>query len=314
MESKNCLILGAAGYIGSTLTDILLKNNFKVHAVDNFYKGTCDTLLSFVPNKNFSFSFGDVTNPADMERLLDKADVICLLSSLVGFPICRQYPALAKLTNIEGMRNVLAYRRNNSILIFPSTCSVYGNVENGYCDENHPTIPLSLYGETKLEAERLALSEDNTIVFRLATAFGVGHGMTRVNLLPNTLCYEAVINKSIVVYEEDFRRTFLHVRDICNAFLYCINNFSDMYNKYRLYNVGNNDLNMSKKQLCEKIKEKTDCQLVYAPVNVDLDKRNYYTDFSRIYNAGWKPVVDIETGLDELIKISPMLTPWNRYN
>ena len=313
-SKKKVVVLGAAGYIGSTLVDLLLNNDYKVLAVDNFWKGNCDTLIPFITNPNFSFSFGDITNPEDMKKLLNDADFIWAGAALVGFPCCKRYPDLAQRTNVYGLENVLKYRRKNCPTIFMSTGSVYGEVPSGLCSEESDTNPLSLYGITKLDGEKISLKEGNVIIFRPATAFGVGYASTRVNLLANTLCYEAVINKTIILYESSFRRTFVHVRDICTAILHSIKNFNEMYSNHKIYNLGHKDLNITKGELVEKIRQKTGCKVINMTDTFDDDKRNYACDFSRLYSTNWTPTVDLDTGLDELIKISPMLTEWNRYN
>lgn len=307
-------VLGAGGYIGSTLCDLLIKENHYVKAVDNFFKGSCDTLIPFISNPRFEFYFGDVTDEVRMRELLEDVDVIVNCAALVGFPICDKYKELAYLTNINGMKKVLASRRNKCPLIFTSTGSVYGEVTNGLCTESTPTNPLSWYGKTKLMAEKLALNEENTIVHRYATAFGVGFATTRVNLLINDLVYQAINNGSLTIFQADFKRTFVHVKDICEAIYHTILNFYDMYKKHRVYNVGHKDLNFTKREIAEKIKEKTGCYITYAETGIDKDARNYAVDYEKIYNSGWQAKIELEEGLNELVKITRLLTPWTRYN
>ena len=310
---KKVVILGAAGYIGSTLCSQLLKDeNIKVLAVDNFYKGSCDTLIPFVSNDRFEFAFGDVTDEVHMSKLLDGADVIVQLAGLVGFPICEKYKSLAHSVNVYGMYVVLKHRPENCKLIYSSTGSCYGAVE-GLCTEETPTYPLSWYGQTKLTAEKLTLEEENTIVHRYATAFGVGYNTTRVNLLINDLTYQAINNRSLNIFQADFFRTFIHVKDICESIYHTMINFDDMHKKHRVYNVGHKDLNFSKREIVEIIKEKTGCHVTYAEVGQDMDQRNYRVDYSRIYDSGWEAKIDIEQGINELIKVTPLLTGWNSY-
>lgn len=311
MQSKKILIFGAGGYLGSTLCNLLLNEGYKVRAVDNFHKGTCDTLIPFIPNDNFEFMFGDVTNPEDVKRGLDGADAVVNMAAIVGFPACSRNPALSELVNIGGAENIMKYKPVEMPLIFTSTGSVYGALGE-LCTELSPANPPTIYGKTKLEAENIFLAGENTIVHRYATAFGVGFNSTRVNLLVNTLVYEAIINKVITVFEGSFKRTFVHCRDICSAISFTLKNGHNF--KHRIYNVGHNNLNWTKEELATYIGIKTGCLVQFAETGKDFDVRNYAVSYERIESEGWSAQINMETGIDELIKVTPMLTQWNRYN
>lgn len=308
---KRVVLFGGAGYLGSTLTNLLLKKPYNVRVVDNFHKGTCDTLIPFIPNNNFEFMFGDVTNPEDVKRALDGADAVVNMAAIVGFPACSRNPSLAKLVNVGGAETIMKHKPAETPLIFTSTGSVYGALGE-LCTELSPANPPTIYGQTKLEAEEIFLSGENTIVHRYATAFGVGFNSTRVNLLVNTLVYDAVINKIITVFEGDFKRTFIHCRDICSAIDFTLKNFNRF--QHRVYNVGHSALNVTKKELAINIGEQTGCLVQFAETGKDFDVRNYAVDYSRIENEGWRATVGLEEGIKELIKVTPMLTQWNRYN
>lgn len=315
---KKILLIGAGGYIGSTLCHLLLQKGYYVRAIDNFFKGHCDALLPFVSDNNFEFKFGDITSYADMEKAVNGVDLIVPLSALVGFPICNKYKALAWQTNVEGIINLIDTvneTQEEIPIVYPSTGSVYGEVKSGLCTEETETKPLSLYGETKLEAEyHLLHNYTNAIIHRYATACGIGYNATRVNLLINDLVYQAMNNKCLTIFQADFKRTFCHVIDICRAIVHTIENFDTMLGKYRVYNVGNQTLNYSKRDIAEMIRDKTGCHVTYAETGSDLDSRNYEVDYSRIYDSGWSPVYDMEYIINELIKATPLLTGWNRYN
>lgn len=308
---KKVLVTGAGGYLGTTLINLLLQKNFQVRAIDNFHKGTCDALIPFVQNPNFEFGFADITNSEDVKKSLDDMDAVVHMAAIVGFPACSRNPELAKMVNIDGTENIVNWKHPEIPLILTSTGSVYGALGE-LCKEDSPTNPPSLYGQTKLEAEKMVLESENGLVHRYATAFGVGFNSTRVNLLVNTLVYEAMINRVITVFEADFKRTFVHCRDIASAILFSLENFSQL--KHRVYNVGNSDLNWTKRQLAKYIRSKIDCLVTYAETGKDMDVRNYAVSYDRIEAEGWRPTVSMEQGIDELIKVTPMLTLWNRYN
>lgn len=314
---KKVLIIGAAGYIGSTLTHLLLQSGYAVRAVDNFFKGNCDTLLPFVCDSNFEFQFGDITDYEHMKKAIKDVDFIIPMAALVGFPICEKYKTLAYNTNVKGVEllcHQLLGTENKIPIIYTSTGSVYGEVTSGLCTEDTSARPLSHYGVTKLYAEGIINTYERSIIHRYATACGIGYDSTRVNLLVNDLCYQAVANKSMTIFQADFKRTFVHVKDICRAILHTIGNFDEMCAKHRIYNVGNADLNYSKREIAELIRSKTGCHITYAETGADADARNYEVDYSRIYTAGWNPSYNMEYILNEVLKATPLLSPWSRYN
>jgi nucleoside-diphosphate-sugar epimerase len=159
-------------------------------------------------------------------------------------------------------------------MLVPITNSGYGVGEKSvYCTENSPLRPISTYGKYKVEAESLALARGNCISFRLATFFGMSPRM-RIDLLVNDFTYRAVKDRFIVIFEGHFKRNYIHVRDVARVFLHGIENFDKM--KDQPYNVGLSDANLSKLELCAKIKEHLpEFTYLEAPVGEDPDKRNY---------------------------------------
>jgi nucleoside-diphosphate-sugar epimerase len=303
------LVTGAGGFCGTNLCGYLLDMGYQVRAVDNFHKGHCDSLIPYSPNKNFEFMFGDITNKRDIDKMIEGVDGIIHLAAIVGFPACAKNPALSYAVNVIGTENLCRAKHPDIPLIFSSTGSVYGKL-NELCTENSDTNPLSEYGRNKLSAEFVTLNEPNTIVHRFATAFGVSGNM-RVNLLINDLTYQAYANNSLVIFQADFKRTFIHVNDMCSSFIYSLQNYKKF--KYRVYNVGSPANNWTKRQVADKIKEKTGCLVVFAEIGVDKDQRSYEVDYTRYLAEGWKPNYTIEQGIDELLKLSPLLQTRNPY-
>jgi nucleoside-diphosphate-sugar epimerase len=169
-----------------------------------------------------------------------------------------------------------------------------------FCTEETPLRPISLYGKTKVEAEKAILDAGNAISLRLATAFGMSPRM-RLDLLVNDFVYRAVRDRYLVVFEGHFRRNFIHVRDVARAFMHAIENFEGM--KDEPYNVGLSDANLSKLELCAKIKEQLpDFVYIEAPIGEDPDKRDYIVSNEKIERTGFKPIYSLEMGIKELIK------------
>ena len=307
------LITGAAGYVGSTLCDTLLRAGFKVRALDNFYRGSCDSLIPFITDPNFEFFNADVTDPNLKGHIFEGVNYVIHLAALVGFPKCAANTSLAILTNEEGTRNIATHaKRVGAKMILASTGSVYGKVD-GICTEESPLNAVSLYGMTKINAEKLmfATLPCQSIAYRFATGFGVGR-TTRVNLLVNTLTYEAIINRTITVFEADARRTFIHNRDMASSFLHGILNFDDLQPGL-VYNVGDNSMNATKRELVTMIANKTGCHTHFAEVGVDLDQRDYAVSFDKFHNTGWNASITIEQGINELVKVTPLLHIHSNY-
>jgi nucleoside-diphosphate-sugar epimerase len=292
---KKILIWGGAGYIGCVLTQQLLDLGYKVKVCDNLRKGG-KPLINFIQNKNFEFEYGDILNKEDIIKQHNNIDYIVLLSGVVGLDDCNKHQEYTKLVNIDGWNNIAKYH-NNIPIISASTGSVYGEILNGLCTEETEVNPLSLYAVTKLEGEKPILDVGG-LVFRYATAGGVSPQM-RFNLLPNTLTFEALEKGSLILFEHQNMRTFIDIRDFARSIIFGIENFNNM--KYKLYNIGDNNNNITKGELANIIKEKTKCELFLSDTFKDPDARNYQVDYKKINDEGFYCKFSINDMIDSLI-------------
>lgn len=299
----NVLVTGGAGYVGSVLVPKLLEKGYKVRVVDNMMYGVPSLLPCFI-NPNFEFIRGDVRDEKVMREALEGADVIIHLAAIVGAPACQRDEKLAWEVNYEATALLDELRDKDQTVIFASTGSVYGKVD-GICTEETPINPLSTYGVTKARAEERLLSSGNVIVYRFATAFGLSPRL-RLDLLPNDFTFQAVKNRSLIVYERHFRRTFIHVTDMARAFLFALENMDKMRDE--VYNVGNESMNYTKEEVALKIKEKVDFYLYFADIGSDPDKRDYEVSYEKIRRLGFETKVTMDQGIDELIRGFQMLT------
>ena len=298
---KKILITGAAGYIGSMLTTKLVELGFNVLAVD-LLKYDKNSLSHLFYYNNFSFLKADITKPKVVKKIIKNADFIIPLAALVGAPLCEKYKAQAKKVNVSSIKLILRFIKQNQKIIYPTTNSGYGVGEkNKYCDENSPLRPISLYGVTKAEAERLILNHKNSICFRLATVFGFSYRM-RTDLLVNNFVEKAVRKKILEIFEPNFRRNFIHIRDVSSAIIFAINNFNKLKNN--VFNLGLSSANLTKLALAKKIKKYyKNVKIVIIKNASDPDKRDYFVSNKKIEKSGFKPSISLDIGIKELLKL-----------
>jgi nucleoside-diphosphate-sugar epimerase len=302
------LITGGAGYLGSVITGKMLVSGHQVTVLDKLIFNQV-SLLSYTSNPNFKFIHGDVRNEVLLRKLCEDADVIIPLAAIVGFPACASEPELAREINFKQIVNIVKYcNGKNKKILYPNTNSGYGlGTGQLECDEESPLTPISVYGQTKCEAESFLRTSTDAIIFRLATVFGVSSRM-RTDLLVNDFTYKAITDKYIVVFEKTFKRNFIHIEDVANAFLFMLENY-DTY-KGEIFNVGLSEANLSKQELLEKIQTHVkDFAVVYDDYYEDPDKRDYIVSNIKIEATGWKPEWDLDKGIKQLIMAYQMIVP-----
>lgn len=297
---EKILVTGGAGYVGSVLTKKLLDERFTVTVLDNF-RYNQKSLMECCNSENFFVIRGDVRDKKTLQKALKGQDFVIHLAALVGAPLCDSDQTGAVSTNLEASKLLLSLRNENQKILYPCSNSGYGIGEKGkLCTEESPLSPISLYGRTKVEAEKFIIDAGNSISFRFATLFGVSPRM-RMDLLVNNFVYRAIHDKFIPIFEGHFKRNYLHVQDASRAFLYGIKNFDDMKNQ--VYNVGLSDANLSKIELCKRIKKHLpDFEFVNSNVGQDPDKRDYIVSNKKIERTGFKPKCTLDMGIRELVK------------
>jgi nucleoside-diphosphate-sugar epimerase len=293
------LVTGGAGYLGSVLCERLLSAGYRVTTVDNLmYQQR--SLFHLCDNPNFNFVFGDARDKELMGRLVKAADVLIPLAAVVGAPACARDPDLARSVNLEAVRLLNGLRSADQLVVYPTTNSGYGTqTGNLFCTEETPLEPISLYGQTKTQAETELLQAPNVITLRFATVFGMSSRM-RLDLLVNHFVYAAVTEGYLVIFEKDFKRNYIHIRDVADCFVHCIENCKAMGG--RPYNAGLDAANLSKGELALKIKEYVPNFYVhFAPVGSDPDKRNYIVSNQRLRQAGFEARRSLDDGIRELL-------------
>ncbi len=298
--SLKILVTGGAGYLGSTLVPELLELGHQVTVVDNFiYK---QSSLNHVCHKsNFKVVKGDVRIESTMKPLIKESDVIIPLAALVGAPICNQDPVGATTINHDSIIMMLKLVSNNQLILMPTTNSAYGSGDkNNFCTEESALNPISRYAIDKVEIEKTLMQHPNAISFRLATVFGMSPRM-RIDLLVNDFTYRAVYDGFVVLFESHFKRNYVHVKDVSRVFQHALLNHDKM--KGQIYNVGLSEANVSKWELCERIKKHLpNFTFLEAPLGKDPDQRNYIVSNEKLESTGYKTVFSLDHGIEELIK------------
>jgi nucleoside-diphosphate-sugar epimerase len=283
----------------------LLRRDYQVTVLDSLLYNQ-SSLLAHCTHPQFNFVRGDARDEQLLHELLKTHDTIIPLAGIVGMKACDRDPFMARTVNLDAISLLNRLRSPDQIVISPCTNSGYG-AKSGevFCTEETPLEPISLYGETKAQAEQELLSTPNTISLRLATVFGPSPRM-RLDLLVNDFVHRAVTDGFLVIYEKDFKRNYLHVEDVAECFCHCLEHFDEM--KGEAYNVGLNEANLSKAELAEAIKAQVPRLYVhYAEVGSDPDQRNYIVSNDKIKAKGFVARHSLDEGIRQLLQVCRML-------
>jgi nucleoside-diphosphate-sugar epimerase len=294
------LVTGGAGYLGSTLVPALLAAGHRVTVLDSFMFRQ-SSLNHVCHDPKFSVVKGDIRVESTIAPLLKKADIVIPLAALVGAPMCQADPVGAKTVNHDAIVLMLRLLSRHQQVLMPTTNSAYGSGDDrNFCTENSPLRPVSLYAREKVAIEAELMQRENAISLRLATVFGMSPRM-RIDLLVNDFTHRAVHDRFVVLFEGDFKRNYIHVRDVARAFMHSIDRFETM--RGQIYNVGLSEANVSKRELCQHIqKHVSDFVFLDAPVGKDPDQRNYVVSNAKLEATGFRPATSLDAGIAELVK------------
>ena len=309
------LVTGAAGFIGSILTPMLLTEGHEVVALDRFIYGNDTALAACAAHPNFDVYRVDCRDLNAVRPHVKDADCVIPLAGLVGVPLGNLNPIDAELLNLRAQIGLFGLLSSEQLVVMPTTESSYGSNAD-VCDETTPLNPLSTYARHKVEVENALMARGNSISLRLATVFGMSPRM-RLDLLVNDFTYRALHDRALVLFEGRYRRTCVHVRDVARAFLHCLGHGVTAFDEFEsgtppaislgIYNVGS--CTMTKLSLCEAIQKRVPgFTFVEAPIAKDPDQRDYIVSDDKIRATGFQPLVDLDSGIKELLKGYRMLS------
>lgn len=281
------LVTGGAGYVGGWLTDQAVKAGHDVRVYDRLLYE--DTYL-----KDVDFHYGDILDTVSLKPHLRWADCVIFLAGFVGDPACALNPDLTMKTNVTAVQNLVD--NFDGQIIFPSTCSVYG-AQDGELTEESPVAPLSLYAETKIQAEKILVNSGRqALIFRLGTLFGLSdtYARLRVDLVLNVLTIRAVLEGKMSVFGGKQYRPLLHVRDVATAMVPQIGtNASGLYNLHAVNTTIVDLAHEIKKQVPEAELEITESSF--------QDSRNYKVSSDPVRrDLGFVPTYSPEQGIKEV--------------
>jgi len=287
--NRHVLIIGGAGYIGSVLARKLLSKSYQVRVLDNLLYDNGSSVSDLMEEELFSFFYGDFGNDEILEKALNNVTDVVLLAALVGDPICKKYPDLAKKANLDFPKNLLQklIGKNINKFIFTSTCSNYGlRADDSLAVEDSELNPQSLYAETKVEFERYILDnldkfDFSPAILRLATAFGMSNRM-RFDLTISEFTKDLALGKELIVYDENTWRPYCNVSDISNAIIKVIEASKEKVSG-QVFNIGSENNNYTKKMILELIQKHLQNTKIEYKIG-GFDPRNYRVSFDKVNN------------------------------
>ncbi len=286
-------VTGGCGYIGSILLPKLGCVSKRVDCLDI---QSPNPTLSASLDSRFRFLCTDISKPTGL-KTLQQYDLVIHLAGLVGYPSCNNNPELAHHYNVRGTENILKFKRSTSPVLLASTISNYG-LQTCQVDETTELRPTSIYGETKKQAEELIRREPHNVIYRFAGAFGVSPCM-RHDLLIHDFVSKAVSGVPTSIYESHFIRHFIHVSDIADAIVFAVKNWKHFQGN--IFNVGNPAIELTKRQIVDKIAALKPFPHSFEDSGFDLEKRNYPISFKKLASTGFRAAKTLDTGIRELL-------------
>jgi nucleoside-diphosphate-sugar epimerase len=287
-SDRHVLVVGGAGYVGNVLVRRLLAEGHRVRVLDRLLYDHGSAIAGIFEAPGFDFVRGDLRDEADVERSLEGVTDVVMLASLVGDPISRKYPELARDVGEEGSMRFFDGLAGRGIdrFVFTSTCSNYGLRETSEpATEESDLAPLSIYAETKVAFEQHVLNHRDDwdccpVLLRIATAYGLSQRM-RFDLTISEFTRTLATGEELVVYDADTWRPYCHVDDISGAIITSLESPEESV-RGEVFNVGHSEENYTKRMVVEAVQEHLGGSGKVSYVEGGTDPRNYRVSFEKI--------------------------------
>jgi nucleoside-diphosphate-sugar epimerase/CBS domain-containing protein len=302
--AKRVLVVGGAGYLGSVLTQSLLRYGFRVRVLDSFIYGR-RSLASLANDENLEIVEGDLRNIHTCVNSLTDIDAVILLAAIVGDPASKIRPTETIETNVLAAQALASACKLHHInrFIYASTCSVYG-MGGELLDENSPLNPISLYARTKIESERAILGMGDEYfsptILRMGTLYGYSPRM-RFDLVVNTMSMKSFVDGRIQVFGGRQWRPLLGVEDAADVYIRCLEaDLRDIGNQ--VFNVGSDEQNYQIDTVAQIIGRALG-GIPIARDNSNLDARDYRVSFSKLnQKLGYAPQQTIASAARQIFE------------
>jgi nucleoside-diphosphate-sugar epimerase len=300
------LVTGGAGFKGCIVTEALLRAGHQVTVLDVMAYGEGPAIA--LQRLGARIVRGSVTDPVQTAAEVRQHEAVVHLAGVVGFPLCDLDPVRADTVNVGGTRNVVAAMEPNQRLVYASTGSVYGRVDD-ICSEEHPPQPLTRYGRTKLAGERIACAAGG-VALRFATVVGVSPCM-RFDLMLNAFVYRAVHFGWLELYQPSDMRSFIDVVDAGSAYVFAVEHHEEM--RGEVFNVGNPQLNLTKRQMADAVAEQFPMHIEASSDRPDPDQRNYEVAFDKFMALGWNCEISLASSIDQVGSVARIVDDAQRW-
>jgi nucleoside-diphosphate-sugar epimerase len=299
------LVTGGAGYIGAILVRLLLTQGERVRVVDRMLHGA-HGLAELLQDGNLEVMQHDLRDPRAYGDILEGVATVIHLAAIVGDKACALDEELAVQTNWTATVALArgAAARGVRRFVFASTCSVYGEGRDEVLTEESPVKPLSLYAETRWNAERglletVRLEQFEPILLRFGTVYGLSPRM-RFDLIVNLLTLRAVSTGQVSIFGGTQWRPFVHVQDIVRALAMATT--APLPEGLPILNVGDNLENYQLRDLKEELESRIPGVRV-SIVPEAADQRTYRVSFDRIERLwGFRATKRVGDGIEEVAR------------
>lgn len=287
------LVIGGSGYIGTVFIKKMIEEGHQIRCLDRRrFNSSC--LQNYNDNlTHLEIIIGDIRVEQDLIKGLKDIDAVVNFAAIVGSPSCAKNPAEAWSVNVGGAQLLSKLAPTEIPVVQLSTCSVYGNVKQKICDENDKTDPLTIYAETKLQAEEAIIAR-NGVVLRPVTAYGPSP-TPRLDLFLHTLVGFGIRGEIFNLYEPEAIRPMIYIDDLVGAVRFSLMNYSLMQGN--VYNICSDKSEFTKIELVKKVSNITGMKFNIIENQSDPDGRDYSISCKKIQNLGFRSYTPIDTGL-----------------